>query len=309
MKKLVFKLGAFLGGVTLILVSYFTQPSAEINKSDLYTEPIISSESIFALKAYDYIKNHKKELLSIKSEPEKTLLKYLTLAERIDFKCTEMTGNDNNENMYGFKNSINNKDCGIYDIIDETVFGKNAKVKYCHYDKNAPKYTDTTILSDIFDYVENKKNIFSNYDFNWQITPRIRIDPVFANDFENYKLPVCCVIVINSAGDTILFTDILAMHFKDNLNGKYKGEYIEKYYFLPGNENLTIIPEMMTNKMTGEKIKPKYRNIKDIKIHWYGYCDIWLDYVRVENEPAKELLTKNDACIIDKIKKSLRNKN
>jgi hypothetical protein len=33
MKKLIYKLGAFLGGVTLILVSYFTQPSAEINKT------------------------------------------------------------------------------------------------------------------------------------------------------------------------------------------------------------------------------------------------------------------------------------
>ena len=64
-----------------------------------------------------------------------------------------------------------------------------------------------------------------------------------------------------------------------------------------------IISEMMTNKMSGDKIRKEKRDIKNISIVWYGFCDMWIDYIRVENEPARELLTKNDACMLDKLKK------
>jgi hypothetical protein len=111
------------------------------------------------------------------------------------------------------------------------------------------------------------------------------------------------VIATNSAGDTILKTDIKLLNFKDNLNEKYKGEYLEKYFFRPGDDNLMIVPDMMTNKMSGEKIRKENLDIKNISIVWYGFCDMWIDYIRVENEPARELLTKNDACMLDKLKK------
>ena len=302
MKQIIFKLILFLGCVALLIASNIKKPSAVV-KYEPYIEPKISSESIFALKSYDYIKNHNEELLSIKSEPEKTLFKFLTLAERIDFKCAEITDKNKNDNLCGFNNSINNKETGIYDITDETIFGKNKTVKFCHRDNATFNFKSTTILSGICNLNDNTQKLFSNYDFDWYIIPRIRIDTIFANDIHNLNIPVCCVIATNSAGDTILKTDIKLLNFKDNLNEKYKGEYLEKYFFRPGDDNLMIVPDMMTNKMSGEKIWKENLDIKNISIVWYGFCDMWIDYIRVENEPARELLTKNDACMLDKLKK------
>ena len=283
MKQIIFKLILFLGCVALLIASNIKKPPKDV-KYEPYIEPKITNESIFALKSYDYIKNHKKELLSIKSEPEKTLFKYLTLAERIDFKCAEIIDRNKNENLYGFKNSINNKESGIYDITDESIFGKNKTVKYCLRDNATFNFKSTTILSGICNLNDNTQKLFSNYDFDWYIIPRIRIDTIFANDIHNLNIPVCCVIATNSAGDTILKTDIKLLNFKDNLNGKYKGEYLEKYFFRPGDDNLMIVPDMMTNKMSGEKIRKENLDIKNISIVWYGFCDMWIDYIRVENE-------------------------
>ena len=302
MKQIIFKLILFLGCVALLIASNIKKSPKDV-KYEPYIEPKITSESIFALKSYDYIKNHKKELLAIKNEPEKTLFKYLTLAERIDFRCAEITDKNKNENLYGFKNSVNNKEVGIYDITDESIFGKNKTVKYCHRDNATFNFKSTTILSGIYNLNDNTQKLFSNYDFNRHIIPRIRIDTIFANDIHNLNIPVCCVIATNSAGDTILETDIKLINFKDYLYEKYKGEYIEKYFFRSGDDSLMITSEMMTNKMSGKKIENKNRNIKNISIVWYGFCDMWIDYVRVENEPARELLTKNDACMLDKLKK------
>lgn len=128
----------------------------------------------------------------------------------------------------------------------------------------------------------------------WLIKPRIRIDPVWAAN--NPGANVCKIIALNQNLDTIKNLDIKASNFSDGVT-QYAGNYIEQFFFGANDSNLTI------NGHWGDKWWYSARgtrtlaqdtdvtvNRADIQVYWYGLCDMWIDYIRVDNEIAHRLL-------------------
>jgi len=142
---------------------------------------------------------------------------------------------------------------------------------------------------------------------DWIIKPRIRILQSFVVP-ANYETPVCSIKVVAQDGNTVLKETIIkAKYFKvDNGGANYYGEYIEEFNFDDPNVNLTIPGDWAVNengwqyKARGNRTYEQEQsctdecNHADIQIFWYDNCDMWIDYVKVENDVADRLLKGND---------------
>ncbi|MBK6878968.1 MAG: hypothetical protein IPG99_21655 [Ignavibacteria bacterium] len=129
----------------------------------------------------------------------------------------------------------------------------------------------------------------SHYD--WYIMPRIRIDTAFANNPANQDVEVCRVVINNRDGDSL--TQVIKVkNFKETEDSTYLGEYIEEYYSRPGNpiSNLKIPAGYWFNNDPEVSFGDQNCRV-DFKVFWYDKCDMWIDRIRVEDEPAHNLLT------------------
>jgi len=125
--------------------------------------------------------------------------------------------------------------------------------------------------------------------WNWYIKPRIRIDSNVAHSSQNPL--VCKIKVIAENGATVLIeTDIHANDFLEIQSGNYNGQYVEKFDGI----NLTIHGACGNNNAywsaRGNRPPQNEENKMDIQVYWYGNCDMWIDYIRVDNEVANRLL-------------------
>ncbi|MBW7856090.1 MAG: hypothetical protein H3C44_07535, partial [Ignavibacteria bacterium] len=119
----------------------------------------------------------------------------------------------------------------------------------------------------------------------WYVKPRIRVDSAYANNPANLNKEVCRIEVLNFDGDTIKTTNIRVANFIEN--NEYSGEYIEYFFDLHQDSLL----EISDGKSFNPDEKPLWdtRCQVDFRVWWYGQCDMWIDYVRVENELAVKL--------------------
>jgi hypothetical protein len=135
---------------------------------------------------------------------------------------------------------------------------------------------------------------------DWLIKPRIRIDSNVAHDPQNPL--ICNIRVLAQNGSTELKNvDIYAINFlDDNLN--YNGRYLEEYFSHPGyslnltihgpwsNNNYKWAYSARGNKTEQQEWADTNTNHADIQVYWYDNCDMWIDYVKVENDVADRLL-------------------
>ena len=131
----------------------------------------------------------------------------------------------------------------------------------------------------------------SDLQFDWYIKPRIRIDSVFAANFPNSS--VCKIKVIKENGSDILKeVTIKASDFWDNSN-TYDGSYKEEFNFASGTDLKIHGPWGSNDKAywqaRGNRPPQDEDNKADIQVYWYGNCDMWIDYIRVDNEVADKL--------------------
>lgn len=147
----------------------------------------------------------------------------------------------------------------------------------------------------------NKEQSNTNWDVKYlgdtfyprYILPRIRIDSVFANDPQNQDTEVCKIIITNWEGDSL--TQVLKVkNFTIHKDSIYHGRYLEEYFprDLDPIENLKIPAGNWFNQHEPDP----FGNIGqvDFKVYWYDKCDMWIDRIRVENEPARRLMTSPD---------------
>ncbi|MBI5402437.1 MAG: hypothetical protein HY959_03480 [Ignavibacteriae bacterium] len=87
---------------------------------------------------------------------------------------------------------------------------------------------------------------------------------------------VCSIKIINCKGDEILNEIIYAENFI--IPG-----YNEKFYKIN-------YPHFLELDGTALAVSPNLGSF-DIQIYWYNECDMWIDYVKVENEVADKLLS------------------
>jgi hypothetical protein len=128
----------------------------------------------------------------------------------------------------------------------------------------------------------------------WLVKPRIRIPQGLSDETD-----VCKIYIIMQDGITskpTITTDVIkAKHFKNN-QGQYDGGYLEEFYFDPPNNPTGIsFPGDLGDKWVYNargtcESDNNAPNKADIKIEWLGNCDMWLDYVKVENDVADRLL-------------------
>jgi hypothetical protein len=238
--------------------------------------------------------NQDYHMRTLMERPKTTRLAY---GQRSDYQCEE-------------EEHIANHDYWFYTFQDHgpgtDIPDSGAEVRFCRVE-------NSTTQGSIWDnpgfvarrLKANNEQCNTNYGrwegdnyYQWLIKPRIRIDSSFAATHPEAK--VCKVIVINWNGDTIKQADIRARNFKFNLDSTYHGQYIEEYYF---QSNLDTSRLMINSgndfnpdnnfwafSSRGNNTDPLQDICKaDIQVYWYGNCDMWLDYVRVDNDVADGL--------------------
>jgi hypothetical protein len=124
---------------------------------------------------------------------------------------------------------------------------------------------------------------------NWLIKPKIKIPQNFP--LTNPETPVCRVIVIGEDNSVILKDVVITGKYFGNIQNPYNGSYKEEFN-LPLDTNLTIPGNWGTSwqyKARGINNTEPDMNNADIQVYWYGNCDMWIDYVRVDNDVADKL--------------------
>ena len=185
-------------------------------------------------------------------------------------------------------------------IKDTSEFGNGVYVMYCSASSDRAGYMLKGIKKRSHRY-SIKNGWMNDTAHDWYIVPRIRIKQnliypfVYEDYIVNAHLKVCRLEIVNAEGRVIRETEYQVKHFSEKFPGDeckiyYTGSYMEGYGFMfdypPGNKTITIV--------NGKNLNPKglenTKNTKlDYRIYWYGNVDMWIDYIRVENDLAVEL--------------------
>ena len=227
-------------------------------------------------------------------------LEYLCYGQRSDYRCVDTTHLDDTRLWFYSFQSPNHVGTDVTDSYAGP--GNQHYVRYCQSVPNSPvggmvvnklkANTEQCRTNPVTDHAEGQWQADNQYD--WLIKPRIRIDSTVAHSPLN---PVVCNIkVISEDGSTILKNvDIHAQDFLvdgPNHNQFYNGRYIEEYNF--AGTDLKITHQAWgTDWMwgaRGNRTTESGYNLTDIQVYWYGNCDMWIDYVRVDNDVADELM-------------------
>lgn len=134
-------------------------------------------------------------------------------------------------------------------------------------------------------------------DFRWYIKPRMRIDKDFANNPANSEKKVIRIEIYNYDGNpAVPPVDVRVKDFLD-ANNRYKGGYKEMYRFDDSNPYKLSVPGNLLatdNTDTNAYYTPSKKSRVDYRIYWYGEAEVWLDYVRLDDEWAHYLFTDPD---------------
>jgi len=213
---------------------------------------------------------------------------HLAYSQRSEYQCESIVvGAD--YWFYAYDTNQTGNDTNDYEFN-----GNGARVRYCQTNPGNPGSNAGYVVKDLRSNREQSNKLWTlmhNDDtYEWYVMPRIRIDTSVLSINLNAK--VCAIIMLDWNGDTIRSVDILASNFRDQ-NLHYNGNYIEEYNFTPLTNQLIIDPGVIcpgfakhfwdwTSDDDTNTIKT------DFRVYWYGLCDMWIDYVRVENLPAHE---------------------
>jgi hypothetical protein len=227
---------------------------------------------------------------NLKTLSDRPKFQYISFAQRSDYQCESESYLDNDTRLkYGFY-TYRHSDKGV-DTVDNSSYGNGEKVKYCPANRFSAGYV-------VRDLRSNREQINRGWDWiypmndgnmQWHIEPRIRIDPSFTIGTANDDKIICKIKVTNFNGDTIKNVDIRVRHFKTS--GVYNGDYLTEYNF-GSDSNLVITygPRFNPNKEWVGNTDCKV----DFKVYWTAECDMWIDYVRVEDEIAVQLFRSVD---------------
>ncbi|HMQ80652.1 MAG TPA: hypothetical protein PKE39_16695 [Ignavibacteria bacterium] len=128
----------------------------------------------------------------------------------------------------------------------------------------------------------------------WLIKPMMRIPALYP--VTNPETPVCKITVYKEDGLTVKKETIIKAKYFLNDSLQYDGSYKEEFNFF-GETDLTFTGDLGSAweyKARGNQTNEQGYNLADIKVFWYDNCEMWIDYVKVENDVADRLLKGND---------------
>lgn len=245
-------------------------------------------------------------LLTLMDRPK---FQYLAFGQRSDYQCEDISKVDPDYWFYTYYNSTDNGST-IKDTLDYSNGGAGY-VKRCLYNRSNPGSNARMLFDSLRGNMEQINTYWgvtwlgdSHYD--WYIMPRIRIDTAFANNPANQNTEVCKVIVKNRDGDSL--TQIIKVrNFLTSDFSIYSGLYLDSFYSYSGNliTNLKIPAGYWFN----DSSHVSFGDLKcrvDFKVFWYDKCDMWIDRIRVEDEPAHRFLTQKSTDYEDWIRDEVR---
>jgi len=179
------------------------------------------------------------------------------------------------ENISGRKYIVNPSDAGIKRPVLSGV-RENAEYSY----SGVPG--DPVHQYEFWrDSVTGLNNV-NNYIY---IKPRMRISTTDA--FADPPKLVARIYVLNHDGDTIRYFDINTEAFRhDNIN-TYDGRYLEDFWDLQMRVRLDSLNIGRTASYIEWLNKDSCK--VDFQVHWYGEIDLYIDYMKVMDEPAYNL--------------------
>jgi len=194
--------------------------------------------------------------------------------------------------------------CG-QDYTDNTSFGGGKRVRY--FDKNASCADEDnppgTILKDVNENGVHSVSGISNdpiyepvfphrdpsqfyFVDRWYIKPRMRIESTEA--FSDPPKDVARVIIRAFNGDILRDVLIRTIHFRDPSGSSYNGQYLEDFYQLP---IFVSADSINRGRSTNWQDFTQLSSCQiDYEIYWYGEVSVWIDYVKVMDQPAENLL-------------------
>jgi hypothetical protein len=218
------------------------------------------------------------------------VIEYLCRGQRSDYQCEQVPATDELW-FYAFNNHETGK------TVTDNVFGNGAKVMYCQAGKDDTGKVVWRLRSNNEQSHRVKSPNGNEWHGDsyclWKIKPRIRVPSGFPES--NRETPVCKIKVIADDGITVLKETIIrGRHFL--IPGKsYDGGYVEEYNWAAG-ENLDIKGDWgdkwgryEARDLKGDDSDPNV-NKSDIQVFWFGTCDMWIDYVRVDDDIAGRML-------------------
>lgn len=269
---------------------------------DKIEEPVSYYENIITGRLTG---NYDHSMRSLFDRPKFEIVCY---GQRSDYQAEDMSHVDGHLWFYSFQSP---NQIGTDIIDDDPQHGSYQWVRFCDKNTNdpAPQRWVVSRLRANNEQVHNNGNDWrGDAIYSWYIKPRIRIPQNVPIDFPDKK--VCEVVVKDYMGMVILDKIIYARHFKDN-QGQYDGRYLEEFNF-SSSETKLIIPPIKDSsgpepkyinpfnpnngewsfKSRGNNTSPASDVCKaDFAVFWYDECDMWLDYIRVDNDVAHNLFS------------------
>ncbi len=198
------------------------------------------------------------------------------------FYNIHQTGRDSLDPVYNVTGRCCNKLAGdgAGYIVEELIEKGEQVNKSTLVDSNSNSSSES-LVSDI------KKQ---NYKFKWFVKPCIRIDAQYA--IQNRDTVVARIEIISKSGD-MKALDLKCINFLDN-NFYYDGRYMEIFNrmdSIPTQDYKLSVPALWLTNYTADdttSYKSAINHI-DYKVYWYGKVNMWLDYVRVDDEWAHYL--------------------
>jgi hypothetical protein len=238
------------------------------------------------------------ELKTLMSRPK---IEWLFFAQRSDYQCEEVSALENRSYNWFYTYNLHQRG---RDIVDISQYGQNAVVRYCGI--NDPDLIGIPMDSGyvVKGLIANREQVntgnpghgypypgYGDGQFSWYVKPRIRIDSTFAANLSHDTIKICRIEVYNYEGTKIISRDIKIKNLKSSPTSIYHGNYLETFYDRDNDTANTIIPsgwQMNPNNKVWSDDKHDLCQA-DYRVFWYGKCDMWIDYVRVEDIRANIL--------------------
>jgi len=179
--------------------------------------------------------------------------------------------------------------------------GQTQRVRYYQANPTGP-YTAVEILTGLN---ENAENSYSGvvidpiyqpvlddngvrFVNNYYVKPRMRIS---TSDAFGEEKPVIKLIAIAFNGSPIDSITVTTADFRLDGTNNYDGRYLEDYVGI----NFNVAGDLLNEGRVGGFLE--WHNIDlchvDYQIHWFQEVSLWIDYVKIMDEPAEKLFGKD----------------
>lgn len=223
---------------------------------------------------------NRNDLRDIRTVFQRPVTTYAAYGQRSDYQC-ENISHGADYWFYGYNSSEMNTYVG--DVPDS-----GGIVKHASLNGSSPGVWEGYLVKNLRSNREqcNKKigHLLDNRH-KWYLRPRMRI-PTGLND----TTKVCRIEIVDWNDTLRKSIELIALNFRAQ-NSVYSGNYMDKFYFVA---NVLSAIEIDTNDICPGPAKDPYawknEPMKtDYRVYWYGQCDLWIDYIRLEDEPARRL--------------------